>query len=266
MNDDLMPFLWVAIIFPVLLICQRWIQTHLHGISLLVTGKPERAYWLYAIILFPGVLIHELSHWVTAKILGIKTGSFSLTPRRKPDGSIQLGYVEYYRGKTLDPVRESIIGGAPLIVGTTLILLIGLRIFNVTDLAAAVETGDIDTLTIALADFFQTNFVLIWIYLIFAISNAMLPSKSDRRAWPAFIVAMVIFTGLVYLLGLQNEVVSGLAAPVSQIFGYLAIAFSIAVGVDLFFMAFLAILENTIGKIKGVSVVYGDSSKGNLKT
>ncbi len=266
MNDKLMPFIWVAITFPLLLLCQRWIQTHLHGISLLVTGKPERAYWLYAIILFPGVLLHELSHWLTAKLLGVRTGSFSLLPRRMRDGSIQLGYVEYYRGKTLDPIRESLIGGAPLIIGTAVILLIGIKIFNVTNLASAVDSGDIDTLAIALGEFFQTDFVLLWIYLIFAISNAMLPSKSDRRAWPAFVVSMIILAGLVYLLGIQNQVVSGLVTPVILTFGYLAIAFSIAVGVDLFFMAFLAILENIIGKIKGVSVVYGGSKEGDLKT
>ena len=221
MNERLMPFIWVAIALPVLLIFQRWIQTHLHGISLLITGKPERAYILYAIILLPGVFLHELSHWLTAKILGVRTGSFSIIPRQKPDGSIQLGYVEYYRGKTLDPVRESLIGGAPMIVGTIVILLIGFKVFSVTELAAAVKTGDIDTLAYALSILFQTDFILFWIYLIFVISNAMLPSKSDRRAWPAFIIAMIILAGLVYLLGLQNEVASGLIRPAERMFGYL---------------------------------------------
>ncbi len=255
-----MPFIWVMIALPVLLILQRWIQTHLHGISLLLTGKPERAVLLYAIILFPGVLLHELSHWLTAKLLGIRTGSFSVMPRQKPDGTIQLGYVEYYRGKTLDPVRESLIGGAPMIVGTAMILLIGFKVFSVTNLAAAIQSGDMDTLTIALATLFQTDFILLWIYLIFAISNAMLPSKSDRRAWPAFVVAMIILAGFIYLLGLQNEVASGLIEPAVHVFGYLGIAFSVAIGVDLFFMLILAILETIVGRIKGVSVIYGGSN------
>ncbi len=252
-----MPFFWVTISLPVLLVLQRWIQTHLHGISLLLTGKPERAVYLYAGILFPGVLIHELSHWLTAKLLGVRTGSFSIIPRQKPDGSLQLGYVEYYRGKTLDPVRESLIGGAPMIVGTAVILLIGFNIFSVTDLAAAVQSGDMDTLTFALATLFQTDFILLWIYLIFAISNAMLPSKSDRRAWPAFVIAMIILAGFIYLLGLQIEVAAGLIKPVVRVFGYLGIAFSVAIGVDLFFMLILVFMETIVGRIKGVSVIYG---------
>lgn len=260
MSESLMPFIWVMIALPVLLILQRWIQTHLHGISLLLTGKPERAVLLYAVILFPGVLLHELSHWLTAKLLGVRTGSFSVMPRQKPDGTIQLGYVEYYRGKTLDPVRESLIGGAPMIVGTAVILLIGFKVFTVTNLAAAIQSGDMDTLTITLATFFQTDFILLWIYLIFAISNAMLPSKSDRRAWPAFVVAMAILAGFIYLLGLQNEVALGLIEPAIRVFGYLGIAFSVAIGVDLFFMLILAILESIVGRIKGVSVIYGGSN------
>ena len=63
MSDSLMPFFWVAIALPILLLLQRWIQTHLHGISLLLTGKPERALYLYAIVLFPGVLLHSPEMW-----------------------------------------------------------------------------------------------------------------------------------------------------------------------------------------------------------
>lgn len=257
MLDAMMPFLWVAIALIVLVLLQRWIHTHLHGLSLLLTGKPDRAVYLYAIILFPGVLLHELGHWVTARLLGVRTGSFSVIPKRRPDGTIQLGYVEYYKGPTLDPIRESLVGGAPLIVGTLVILLISLKIFDVTNLAAAVETGQVDAVTVALADFFSTPFVVLWVYLIFAISNAMLPSASDRSAWPAFIIAMVILAGFVYMLDLQQEVADGLAGPVARIFGYLGIAFSVAIGVDILFMIVLALMEAIVSRLKGVNVVYG---------
>jgi hypothetical protein len=243
-----------------LLLLQRWIQTHLHGLSLLVTGKPERAIYLYAIVLFPGVLLHELSHWLTATLLGVRTGSFSVLPRRAPDGTLQLGYVEYYRSKTLDPIRESLVGGAPLIVGTIVILLISFNVFSVIEFAGAIESGDLDLMTFALSNLFQTDYVLLWIYLIFAISNAMMPSKSDRRAWPAFVVIMIILAGLVYLLGIQSQLASGVAAPALTAFGYLGIAFSVAIGVDLIFMLVLFALESIIARLKGVSVVYGQAN------
>lgn len=257
-----MPFLWVAIALPVLLLLQRWIHAHLHGVSLLAVGRPEWAIIIYSIVLFPGVLVHEVSHWLMATILGVRTGRLSLLPRRQPDGTLQLGYVEYYKGRTLGPIRESLIGGAPLLAGTASIWLIGFYIFGVTDLAAALQTADIDIMTVALTELFATPYVLLWIYLIFALSNAMMPSRSDRRAWRAFILIMVVVGIVAYLLGLQRTLSDGLAGPVATIFGYLGTALSIAIAVDLLFMALIALVENILSRIRGESVVYGGTAAG----
>ncbi len=40
----------------------------------LLTGDEELALWLYAIVLFPGVALHELSHALVARLLGVKIG------------------------------------------------------------------------------------------------------------------------------------------------------------------------------------------------
>ena len=256
MSQALTPLFWVVFSLIILLFMQRWIHTHLHGLSLLLMGKPERAVVLYALFLFPGVLLHEVSHWLAATFLGVRTGSLSLIPRQQADGTIQLGYVEYYKGRTLDPVRESIIGGAPLISGTLVILLIGFKVFNVTALAESIQSGQISEISAALGQVYQTPDFLIWLYLLFAIANGMMPSKSDRRAWPAFIITMIVLAVVVYLLGLADVVMVGLARPAAVVFGYLGLAFSMAVGVDVVFMVLISISENVIGRIKGVSVVY----------
>lgn len=258
-TEALTPFVWVLITLPVLVVLQRWIQTHLGGVALLLVGRADRAVILYAILMFPGVLLHELSHWVMAKLLGVRTGSISLLPQIQPDGTVQLGYVTYYKGQDLGPIRESLVGGAPLLAGTIAILLIGLRAFGVTDLAAAIQTGSVDALTVAITALLETKDFLVWLYLLFAIANAMLPSRSDRRAWPAFLLVMGIATIIIYLLGLQQAITEGLAGPVATIFGYLAMAFSMAIGVDLFFMLVIYLLENLIGRIRGVTVVYGQN-------
>lgn len=256
MYDSLMPFFWVLITLPILLVLQRWIHRHLHGLALLVTGQQARAVIIYAIVLLPGVFLHEASHWLTATVLGVRTGSFSIIPRQQDDGSIQLGYVEYYKTRSLDPVRESVIGGAPLIVGTAVILLIGYRVFNITELAALVQTGQISSISQVIDTLFQTPDFFLWLYLLFAIANGMMPSRSDRRAWPAFAIALLIFSIIVYLLGLADTVAASLVQPVMLMFGYLGLAFSLAIGVDLFFMVIIAALEGVIGRIKGVSVNY----------
>jgi hypothetical protein len=222
----------------------------------MLMGRQDRAVVVYAIVLLPGVFLHEASHWLAATLLGVRTGTFSIIPRQQPDGSIQLGYVEYYKSRTLDPLRESVIGGAPLIAGTAVILLISYHIFNYPEIAALVRTGQVVSLTAALEQLFQTPDFLLWLYLLFAIANGMMPSRSDRRAWPAFAITLAGLALVLYLFGWANTVATELARPAALMFGYLGLAFSLAIGVDLLFMVIIAILEGIVGRIKGVSVVY----------
>ncbi|MCA9901409.1 MAG: hypothetical protein H6654_13155 [Ardenticatenaceae bacterium] len=257
MSSAIMPLFWVAFALIILLIMQRWIHTHLHGISLLLMGKPERAIILYAIVLLPGVFLHELSHWLAATFLGVRTGSFSIIPKMQPDGTVQLGYVEYYKGSTLGPIRESIIGGAPLIMGTAVILLIGFRVFSVTQLTAAFQSGELDALITALEQVYQTPDFLLWLYLLFAIANGMMPSRSDRRAWPAFLLTLFVTLVILALLGWTGVIIDNLAGPAATVLGYLGLALSMAIGVNVLFMALIAGFEGMAGRAKGVSVVYG---------
>jgi hypothetical protein len=261
MSSMLMPFIWVAITLPCLYFLQRWIHRHLHGVALLLTGNKQWAIVLYAIVLFPGVLLHELSHWITANILRVKTGKFSVLPKSIADGSVQLGYVEYYKTSKVGPIRESLIGSAPLVTGTAVVILIAFKIFDVPTLSASIVSGDIELLTNALVDLFETPDFLIWLYLLFAISNAMMPSSSDRRAWPAFALIMVVFAIILYLLGLADNFVESLVGPAATVFGYLGLAYSLVIGVDIFFIFFVYIIESMISRIKGVDVVYGSPER-----
>jgi len=257
-----MPFIWVAITIPILLVLQRWIHRHLHGVAYLITGKRNWAVILYALILFPGVLLHELSHWLTATILGVRTGSFSVLPKTGADGTIQLGYVEYYKSSRLGPIRESLIGSAPLVTGTIAVLLIAINVFDLPELVSSIQNENIDALVKSLSILFGTGDFLIWLYLIFAISNAMMPSTSDRRAWPAFALIMVAFAIFLYFLGLMDVFVETLIGPAAIVFGYLGLAYSLVIGVDLFFMFCIWIVEWIISRIKGVDVVYGRAEPG----
>lgn len=260
MSSTVLSLAWVVVALLALVLLQRWIHTHLHGVSLLLTGKPELALVIYTIVLFPGVLLHEASHWLMATLLGVRTGQMSLIPRRQPDGSLQLGYVEYYKSKKVGPTRESLIGAAPLLAGTAVILLIATQVFNVPELAAAARVGDLDILLTAFGGLWGSPFVILWVYLIFAVSNAMLPSKSDRRAWPAFFLILLAFAVVLHLIGVRDRLAAQLAGPALTTFGYLGMAFTVAVGIDLLFIIGIAVLERVLSRIRGVDVVYGDAA------
>jgi hypothetical protein len=266
MNDALMPILWAAVALVCLLFLQRWIHAHLHGVSLLLVGRPEWAVIVYAIVLFPGVVLHEASHWLTATLLGVRTGGVSLLPHRQADGSLQLGYVEYYKGPKVGPIRESLIGAAPLVAGTVIILLIGHHVFGVTSLADAIRSGDVNILADAMAQILAVPNVLVWLYLLFAISNAMMPSRSDRHAWPAFALIMAILAVAVGYLARSTPLLDSLAQPVAVLFGYLGTAFSIAIAVDLLCIGLIALAEWALGRLRGASVVYGRGANEETAT
>ncbi len=255
--DSLTPLLWAGLAFPIVLVMQRWINRHLQGVALLVTGRVQWSIVIYAIIMLPGVLLHELSHWLTANILGVRTGRFSLWPKLQEDGTLRLGYVEYYKSASVGPIRETLIGGAPLIFGTAAVLAIGFYIFQAAELLIMIRDGTPDALSAALNQLFETNDFWLWLYLLFAISNAMMPSPSDRRAWPAFFLLMGLLLIALYILGFQDFLYRGLTGPVATVFGYLALAFSMTIAVDLIVMGVIWFLEWFFGRLRGAHVEYG---------
>ena len=52
------PIIWVAVLLFVLFLIERWIHRHMQGIAFLITGSVQWSVMLYALILFPGVLLH----------------------------------------------------------------------------------------------------------------------------------------------------------------------------------------------------------------
>jgi hypothetical protein len=56
------------------------------AVFLLLTRRGEVAMVLFAVLFFPGVLLHEVSHYVMAQLLGVRTKRFSLIPKPLPDG------------------------------------------------------------------------------------------------------------------------------------------------------------------------------------
>jgi len=135
----------------------------------------------YYLLMFPGILLHELSHFVTAKVLGIKVTDFRLGPRkRKNSNAIELGSVSVYSGGT---IPDSLVGIAPFVAGTVVLLLLSYTVFDVGALGRIWETEGWD-------GFFRTVRIMpqipdfwLWLYIIFTVSNAMMPSRADRKPW-----------------------------------------------------------------------------------
>jgi len=246
------PLLGLAVTLALLLLVERWIHRHLQGTMLLLTGDREIAAVLYALPLMPGVLLHEISHALTAKVLGVRVGRVSIRPRLS-NGRIQLGFVPI---EETDAVRASLIGLAPLLAGSTVILLIGYLFFGIGGLQRAVVDQAWPALMAHFIQMVRTPDVWVWVYLIFVTSNTMLPSQSDREPWTPVLLFLVLAGVLAWLAGLGPRIVERFGKPLQLATRWLTTMYGLTLLADLPFMALILLVERGIGRIRGMRVDY----------
>jgi hypothetical protein len=236
----------LLILFCCLVLLTQWITKHVQGVGYLITGDGQVALYLYYLLIFPGILIHELSHAVAALLMGVKVRRMSLGIKRKRGGSqVALGSVEI---AATGPFRASLIGLAPFVAGCAAILIIGGRVFGFwlpAPFSFARFWQELQTVS-------QVPDFGLWVYLVFAIGNAMLPSAADRRAWGTALIFLLIVGIVAYLTGIMNSAPSVRRA--SMALGdwlwtageQLTYAFAIAVIVDVVVAAILFLFEQAL--------------------
>jgi hypothetical protein len=246
------PFLWLAAALGLLLLIERWIHRHLQGVMLLLTGDPEMALVLYALPLLPGIILHELSHAAMALVLGARIGRISIRPKLAGQ-RVQLGFVPVEK---TDAVRASLIGLAPLLTSSAAILLIGHAVFGIGAMGGALAAGDWDTLLKSLGGMLEATDAWIWAYVIFTLSNTMLPSRADRQAWLPVILFLLLALVLVWVAGFGPAVVSRLSEPLAVALHWLATMSTLTLIVDLPFALTIAMAEKLLEQVRGCRVEY----------
>lgn len=181
-----------------LVLLQRLLHREIQAVLLLLTRHPQLTVALFSILFFPGVFIHEVSHYLMAKILRVRTRGFSLIPDTLPDGRLQMGYVET---EASDIVRDSLIGLSPLIAGSLLVAYAGINRLHLYTLWDVLRNGQIELFWLGLSLLPTVKDFYLWFYFTFAVSSTMMPSDSDRHSWlplglwAAALFAMAIFAG-----------------------------------------------------------------------
>jgi len=250
---------WLAVALALLLSIERWIHRHLQGVMLLITGDPEIAVALYALPLLPGILLHELSHAFAATLLGVRVRGISIQPKRAGQ-RVQLGFVPVDR---TDFVRASLIGLAPLLVGSSAILLVGYHVFNIDTIdvtCAALGWANLverlHLLGTLLWGALQASDAWTWAYIVFAVSNTMLPSRSDRQAWPPIVLFLLLIGVLVWLAGLGPAIIDSLTKPLRLALQWLGTICTLTITVDLPFVLMITLAERLLERVKGLRVEY----------
>jgi hypothetical protein len=235
-----------------LLYLPRFLQHEIQAILLLITHQPEISLALFSLLFLPGVLLHETSHFLMARLLGVKTGRFSLIPKKIGTGHLQLGYVET---ESTDFFRDALIGAAPLFAGCIFIALAGVYRLEINVLWVSIASGkgySLGNVFTSLAN--QPDFWL-WFYLIFTVSSTMMPSASDRRAWLPLLLVILIFIGLILFLGAGPWLLAHFGLFIQSAVDSIMIVFGITVIIHLILLPPTWITRKIISRVSGYQVV-----------
>jgi hypothetical protein len=217
-------------------------------LGLHLTDDERAAQMTYYLLMLPGILLHELSHVLMAKLIGLKVGAFSLGPRANNQTSIELGSVTVSRS---DVFRESLVGLAPFLSGTAVLVFVGTRVFDVQALGQAGAAAGIGGLVSALPGIWQVPDFWLWAYIIFVVSNAMMPSPSDRQPWLLAGIYLAVALGGVYLLAGLPVLPAALARWAAGVLQVLTLSFLFTLVLDLAAAAAMWIAEALLLALQG---------------
>lgn len=173
-------------------------------------------------LLFPGTVIHELSHLFTAEILGVPTGRLTLVPEgltESGDGEQEVRTGSVAIAKT-GPFRRAAIGIAPVIVGL-----------------AALGV---------LAYFLSTPRETIWIvligYLMFAISNSLFASPEDLVGFWPLAITLSLILGAAWIAGFRIALTGPVLTVTMEVVDSLVRSLGLVLALNILLLLLLQVL------------------------
>lgn len=191
-----------------------------------MTNSSSGTVYFIAFLFLPGTALHEIAHYVMAHILFVQTGKTSLLP--KLDGNmLKLGSVEV---ASTDPFRRMLIGVAPFIIGTS--ILLGMFFY----LTPRIHTLPLWGIVVAFL-------------IIFQIGNTMFSSRKDLEGTIVFLVILISIITAGYLLGIRipDQIVSFVTSPkFLEQTKQIAMYFSFPLGIDILIIGIIKIITRSL--------------------
>jgi len=243
--------LWLLAASVLLVVLQRSLHREIQAFFLILTRRTGLTEVIFALIFFPGVFLHELSHFLTAKILGVQTGKFSLIPQAQPNGKLRLGYVETVSGGF---IRDALIGAAPLVTGSLFVAYVAIYRYHLLPLWDFIRLGAWNGFWMNLAALPKLPDFWLWFYLTFTISSTMMPSTSDRHAWLPMGLLAAALLGIAILAGAGPWMLENLASPFNSFLRVLALIFGLSGVVQAVLILPFLLLHRLLTRLTGVDI------------
>jgi hypothetical protein len=243
--------LWLLAALVLLVFLQRTLHREIQGTFLILTRRSGLTQAIFALIFFPGVFLHELSHFLAAKLLGVKTGGFSLIPQAQPNGRLRLGYVETASGGF---IRDALIGAAPLVTGCLFVAYIAIYRMNLLPLWDFVQLANWNGFWTGLMVVPKAPDFWLWFYLTFTVSSTMMPSTSDRHAWLPLGLLSSALVGVAILAGAGPWMLENLAQPINSFLRALALIFCLSGILHIILILPFLVFHRILTRLTGVDV------------
>ena len=245
---------WLFVTLFIVWVSQTWLTRHIYGLGWLLLGDEQRAKRAYQLLLMPGVVLHELSHWIMAKLLFVPTGDFSLFEPQEMGRRrvIRLGYVEIAQS---DMWRTSLIGLAPLVGGIGAVSLLA-SLMGVDTTGPLQGQEFITRLPNSLLASLTNPLAIIALYLVFTVSNTMLPSKEDRRPWVLAIMVPGFIVAVLHLWRVGPELPGNFEMMLLSAGSRVIAVLAMTVVLDVALVIFIGLAERLVGSLKGKKVEY----------
>lgn len=247
------PWLSLLVILVPLIYAERWIHQHAYGIGYLLTREKGTATGFYYIVFFPAIFLHEFIQYLVAGVLNVKIKKIQAQPKTQDNGTIRYDFVVV--DKT-DRIRASIIGGTPFLIAAFLVYTISTSILDLHTIPEAVATGQLNNVTKAIQGQFNTPDFWFWLYMLFAISNGMIPTKEDRAGWWLILGAVGVITVVFLVIGVDRVIWETLAGPVTDALSLVTTSLTIILGLDVVVIFLLGITEDVLERNKGFKMDY----------
>lgn len=232
---------------------KSFIQARFQGLGYLMLGSRRAGVWLYTLLFLPGILIHELSHFVAAAFLGVRTGEIQLFPHegKEKHGQVALGSVQV--AKT-DFVRSSLIGAAPFFTGS--IVLFALVDIVVVRQISFVSLSEMVAGVGALlaSGGWRAG---VFLYGILVVGNTMFSSDEDKRSYPILFFFLALFAILLVVSGYSQQLVVSIFPLVSRVAKALVISFSLAALLQVALVGVLLGIEKVAMRLTKKKIIYG---------
>jgi hypothetical protein len=180
-------------------------MSHLMGISGFGGSGTVMGRLVFYLLVFPGVVLHEGTHYLACLLTGTKVSRFApFSPSRSNDGRLVLGYVRHERRAF--PIG-ALIGLAPILLNPLGLLLVTALLTPLTLQEVANPSVEVVVKEVFASGFLTDTPLLAttWVYLALSFALGSVPSREDLSSLPMLLLTFGAAILLIGLLGTDSE-------------------------------------------------------------